>query len=100
MPGGQDSTCNRGHRNLVSDSNNLIQEKESLQLENRVEQSKQKSSSSQVNIRHCNRLNLVIPTKINGVKTCAIVDSAAQVTIVRSNLLKNVSNNNQVLGKK
>ena len=57
MPGGQDSTCNRGHRNLVSDSNSLIQEKESLQLENRVEQSKQKSSSSQVNIRHCSGLN-------------------------------------------
>ena len=43
---------------------------------------------------------IIIIIKINGVKTCAIVDSAAQVTIVRSNLLKNVSNNNQVLGEK
>ena len=41
-------------------------------------------------VRKCVGLNLVVSVEVNGVKTCAVVDSAAQVTIISEDLITDI----------
>ena len=56
-------------------------------------------NSNEVLVRQSLALNLTIPVEINDIPTDAIVDSAAQVTLISRNLLAQITGPIEIIGK-
>ena len=61
--------------------------------------SKGGDNQDEIVVRHCQGLSLVVPVKINGVDTTAVIDSAAQVTIINKQLLEELPDTPTVTGQ-